>query len=108
MRLDEEGQVMEASGHLLLVRSRGLEFRSKRANGDCTDFVPDFLCVKGREISLSENCENSSPSTIHNLLQSLFYLMTFYCIRENGLKPHLGFAFLLTSPMLEGKHFPRL
>lgn len=52
MRLDEEGQVMEASGHLLLVRSRGLEFRSNRANGDCTDFMLDFLCVKGREISL--------------------------------------------------------
>lgn len=72
MRLDEEGQVMEASGHLLLVRSRGLEFRSKRANGDCTDFVPDFLCVKGREISLSENCENSSPSTIHISYRAYF------------------------------------
>lgn len=66
MRLDEEGQFMEASGHLLLVQSRGFEFRSNRASGDCTDFVSDFLCVKGREISLSENSENvhHQPYTI--------------------------------------------
>lgn len=63
---------------------------------DCLDVR--FFCIWTKEWidPLPEKCENGSLSEIWNLLQSLFYLIEFYCIRENIIKPYLWYAFLLS------------